>query len=206
MAPSHGVDIQIGSICGCSVVSRARNLLVKDMIDSECTDLLFIDSDINFEPNAVFRLLAWTSDPKKGIVAGVPRVRDVNKTYIADLNYDENMQLTMDGMGLVRAQRVATAFMMIRRNVFTDMMAAHPEWEYLDKRCDKVVPALFDFMLTDEGYIGEDFLFCDRAREIGHEVWIDPTISLGHMGVQEYEGNFGEDILYPMLVPNEQVA
>jgi hypothetical protein len=49
-------------------------------------------------------------------------------------------------------------------------------------------------------------LFCDRAREIGHEVWIDPTISLGHMGVQEYEGNFGEDILYPMLVPNEQVA
>jgi hypothetical protein len=206
MAPSHGVDIQIGSICGCSVVSRARNLLVKDMIDSECTDLLFIDSDINFEPNAVFRLLAWTSNPKKGIVAGVPRVRDVNKTYIADLNYDENMQLTMDGMGLVRAQRVATAFMMIRRNVFTDMMAAHPEWEYLDKRCDKVVPALFDFMLTDEGYIGEDFLFCDRAREIGHEVWIDPTISLGHMGVQEYEGNFGEDILYPMLVPNEQVA
>ena len=206
MAPSHGVDIQIGSICGCSVVSRARNLLVKDMIDSECTDLLFIDSDINFEPNAVFRLLAWTSDPKKGIVAGVPRVRDVNKTYIADLNYDENMQLTMDGMGLVRAQRVATAFMMIRRNVFTDMMAAHPEWEYLDKRCDKVVPALFDFMLTDEGTIGEDFLFCDRAREIGHEVWIDPTISLGHMGVQEYEGNFGEDILYPMLVPNEQVA
>ena len=206
MAPSHGVDIQIGSICGCSVVSRARNLLVKDMIDSECTDLLFIDSDINFEPNAVFRLLVWASDPKKGIVAGVPRVRDVNKTYIADLNYDENMQLTMDGMGLVRAQRVATAFMMIRRNVFTDMMAAHPEWEYLDKRCDKVVPALFDFMLTDEGYIGEDFLFCDRAREIGHEVWIDPTISLGHMGVQEYEGNFGEDILYPMLVPNEQVA
>lgn len=206
MAPSHGIDIQIGSICGCSVVSRARNLLVKDMLDSGCTDLLFIDSDINFEPDAVFRLLAWTSDPKKGIVAGVPRVRDVNKTYIADLNYDDNLQLTMNGMGLVRAERVATAFMMVRRDVFTDMMAAHPDWEYLDKRCDKVVPALFDFMLTDEGYIGEDFLFCDRAREIGYEVWIDPTISLGHMGVQEYEGNFGEDILYPMLVPNEQVA
>lgn len=206
MAPSHGIDIQIGSICGCSVVSRARNLLVKDMLDSGCTDLLFIDSDINFEPDAVFRLLAWTSDPKKGIVAGVPRVRDVNKTYIADLNYDDNLQLTMNGMGLVRAERVATAFMMVRRDVFTDMMAAHPDWEYLDKRCNKVVPALFDFMLTDEGYIGEDFLFCDRAREIGYEVWIDPTISLGHMGVQEYEGNFGEDILYPMLVPNEQVA
>jgi hypothetical protein len=43
MAPSHGIDVQIGSICGCSVVSRARNLLVKDFLDSPCTDLLFID-------------------------------------------------------------------------------------------------------------------------------------------------------------------
>jgi hypothetical protein len=71
-----------------------------------------------------------------------------------------------------------------------------------------MIPCLFDFMLTDEGYMGEDFLFCDRARELGFEVWIDPSISLGHMGVQEYEGNFGRDVLYPMVVPDSarQVA
>ena len=42
-APQHGIDIQIGSICGCSVVSRARNLLAQDMLDSKCDYLLFID-------------------------------------------------------------------------------------------------------------------------------------------------------------------
>lgn len=206
IAPQHGIDIQIGSICGCSVVSRARNLLAKDLLESECTDLLFIDSDINFHPDDVLRLLAWASDPKKGIVAGVPRVRDTRPVYIMDLDYDENNELTMNGMGLVRAKRVATAFMLVRRSVFEKLVAAHPEWEYFDSRSNRTLSAIFDFKVTPEGYMGEDFLFCDRAREQGFEVWVDPTIKLGHMGVQEYQGDFGKDILYPMIVPNKEVA
>jgi hypothetical protein len=203
-AGAHGIDIQIGSVCGCSVVSRARNLLVKDFFESECDYLLFIDSDINFEPEDIFRLMAWGTDPKKGIVAAVPRTRSTDKVYIATLDHDENGAVSMNAMGLVRAKRVATAFMLIRREVFTTMIDAHPEWKYTDPRVEGIVPCLFDFRLTEEGYMGEDFLFCDRARELGYEVWIDPTISLGHMGVQEYVGNFGEDALYPMIVPPQK--
>ena len=173
------------------------------MLESQCDYLLFIDADINFEPEHIFRLMAWGSDPKKGIVAGVPRTRSTTKTYIATLD-EEDGQLTMDSMGLVRAKRVATAFMLVRREVFQQMVDAHPEWVYKDQRVEGMVPCLFDFMLTDEGYIGEDYLFCDRARELGFEVWIDPTIKLGHMGVQEYEGHFGPDALYPMLVQDKK--
>jgi hypothetical protein len=205
-APQHGITTQIGSICGCSVVSRARNLLVKDFLESECTDLLFIDSDINFEPSDILRLMAWAADPKKGVVAAVPRVRDARPIYIMDLDYDENHQLTMNGMGLVRAKRVATAFMMIRREVLETLAKEHPEWEYFDSRSNRKIPAIFDFKVFPEGYMGEDFLFCDRARERGFEVWVDPTIKLGHMGVQEYMGDFGKDVLYPMLAPTEKVA
>jgi hypothetical protein len=201
VAPQHGIDIQIGSICGCSVVSRARNLLAQDLLDSTCDYLLFIDSDINFEPEDILRLMAWGSDPKKGIVAAVPRTRSVDKTYITTLDYDDNQELTMNGRGLVRAQRVATAFMLVRREVFEVLDREHPEWRYFDARSNRTVPCVFDFMLTEEGYMGEDFLFCDRAREHGFEVWVDPSITLGHMGVQEYVGNFGQDVLYPMVVP-----
>lgn len=205
-APQHGIEIHIGSICGCSVVSRARNLLAQDMLDSDCTDLLFIDSDINFEPEHILRLMAWGADPQKGIVAAVPRTRSENKVYIATLDHDENNDLTMNGMGLVRAKRVATAFMLVRREVFETLAREHPEWQYDCNRSNRRLTAMFDFMLTDEGYIGEDFLFCDRAREHGFEVWVDPSITLGHMGVQEYTGNFGNDVLYPMVVPNREVA
>lgn len=206
VAGQHGVTLHIGSICGCSVVSRARNLLVQDFLETDATDLLFIDSDINFEPEDVFRLMAWASDPKKGIVAGVPRTRSTDKVYIATLDYDENHELTMNGMGLVRAKRVATAFMMVRREVFVRLVDDNPEWNYYDNRSGRMLNAVFDFKVTDEGYMGEDFLFCDRAREAGYEVWIDPTIKLGHMGVQEYAGDFGRDVLYPMVVPQKEVA
>jgi len=202
----HGIDIQIGSICGCSVVSRARNLLAKDMLESKCDYLLFIDSDINFEPDDIFRLMAWGTDPKKGIVAAVPRTRNESKVYIATLDYDDNGDLTMNGMGLVRAKRVATAFMLVRREVFETLEKKHPEWAYYDSKTDRMLSCMFDFQLTEEGYIGEDFLFCDRVRSHGFEVWIDPTITLGHMGVQEYVGNYGDDVLYPMVVPNQKVA
>ena len=203
-AAQHGITIQLGSICGCSVVSRARNLLAQDMLESQCDYLMFIDSDINFEPEDIFRLMAWGNDPKKGIVAGVPRTRNENKVYIATLDYDENQELTMNGMGLVRAKRVATAFMLVRREVFVTMTEAHPEWQYYDSRSNRMIPCLFDFQLTEEGYMGEDFLFCDRARELGFEVWVDPSITLGHMGVQEYTGNYGQDVLYPMIVPPQK--
>ena len=204
-APAHGVEIQIGSICGCSVVSRARNLLVRDFLDSDCTDLLFIDSDINFESEDIYRLLVWTSHRKKGIVAGCPRVRNDSAVYIETLD-QENGHLTMDGHGLVRAKRVATAFMMVRRDVFATLENQNPQWRYWDDRSGKMLSAIFDFKVTPEGYMGEDYLFCDRTRELGYEVWIDPSIKLGHMGVQEYLGDFGEAVLKPMIAPMQEAA
>ena len=202
--PLHGIELSIGSVCGCSVVSRARNILVRDFLDSDCTDLIFIDSDINFQADDVLRLMAWASDPKKGIVGGVPRTRKVDKVYIAQLDQDEE-GVTMNRMGLVRAKRIATAFMLVRREVFERLVSENPQWNYHDHNTDKQLNAVFDFLVNEEGYIGEDYLFCDRARAIGYEVWIDPTIKLGHMGVQEYEGDFGRVILYPMINPIESM-
>jgi len=200
LAMKHGVDVQICNISGCSVVSRVRNLIAGDFLNSDCTDLMFIDSDINFEAEDVFRLMAWNSDPKKGIVAGIPVARKKGQVYFSTLDTDEDNSIFMDKMGLVRAKRVATAFMMIRREVFTKLKDAHPEWVYHDekKEGDEMI-AFFDFALKDGQYIGEDYLFCDRAREQGFEVWIDPTIKLGHMGVHEFQGSFGEEFLYPII-------
>lgn len=199
-AMKYGVDIQICNISGCSVVSRVRNLIAKDFLDSDCTDLMFIDSDINFDAADIFRLMAWNIDPKKGIVAGIPVARKKGKTYISTLDTDEEENILMNHMGLVKAKRVATAFMLIRREVFEKLYEAHPEWRYHDeKKVGDEVTAFFDFALVDGQYIGEDFLFCDRARELGYEVWIDPTIKLGHMGIEEFAGAFGDDYLYPLM-------
>jgi hypothetical protein len=192
----HGITIQVSSICGCSVVTRARNMIADEFMKSDCDSLLFIDADMTFEPDSVIRLLAWNQT--RPIVAGAYEARKEGKVYILSLAGDGD-NIHMDSMGLVKAHRVATGFMMIQRKVFETLRDMHPEWEHKDINSDNMLYGYFDFKLTREGYIGEDFLFCDRAREAGFTVWIDPTIALGHMGHHEFKSHFGNDVLYPAM-------
>ena len=55
-----------------SLVQRARNYIVDEFLRSDCTHLLFIDSDIGFDPRDALALLALQiSDPEKyDIVCG----------------------------------------------------------------------------------------------------------------------------------------
>jgi hypothetical protein len=198
-AQQHGVSIQISNVSGCSVVSRVRNIIANEFLESQAEHLLMIDSDMTFNADDVFRMLAWNQT--KPIVAGVGVARKKEKVYFSSLDQDEDNNIIMDRMGLVKVKRVGTGFIMIQRNVFETMRDAHPEWKYMDQNTGKMLQSFFDFKSTPDGYVGEDYVFCDRAHEHGFTAWVDPTIKLGHMGVMEYEGSFGEDFLYPLLKP-----
>lgn len=198
----YGITLQVSSICGCSVVTRARNLIAYEFLQSDCDHLMFIDSDMTFEPESVIRLLAFNQD--RPIVAGAYEARKDGKIYILTLDHDANGNVIMDDMGLVKASRVATGFMMIRRDVFTTLAEKHPEWLHMDTNSTNMLYSFFDFKVTPQGYIGEDFLFCQRAIDAGFSCWIDPTIKLGHMGIHEFTSDFGNDKLYPMLRPAPQ--
>ena len=47
--------------------------------------------------------------------------------------------------------------------------------------------------------MGEDYLFCDRATEMGFKVYIDSEISLPHIGQMEFTSNFAEEVMAPLL-------
>ena len=137
-------------------------------------DLMLIDSDINFNASDIFRLMAWNTDPKKGIVGGVPVARKKGSVYISTLDQDPDGGIYMNSFGLVKAKRLATAFMLIRRDVFETLRDNHPEWRYEDDRVenghsDKICYSFFDFQSKPDGYVGEDYTFCDRAVEHGYE-------------------------------------
>lgn len=198
-AQQHGIQIQISNVSGCSVVSRVRNLIAGQFLESDADHLFMVDSDMSFKADDVLRLMAWSQ--KKPVVAGIGVARKTEKVFFSMLDQDEDGNIQMDKMGLVKAKRVGTGFIMIQRQVFELLRDAHPEWKYHDHNSNKDLYSFFDFKSTPDGYIGEDYTFCDRAIEHGFTVWIDPTIKLGHMGVQEFDGSFGEDYLYPRLKP-----
>ncbi len=35
-------------------------------------------------------------------------------------------------------------------------------------------------------HMSEDVWFCRKARSLGYEVWVDPTIVVGHIGVKVF--------------------
>jgi hypothetical protein len=188
----YGFEVHLAHISGSSIITRARNLLVKDFMKSECTDLLFIDADIHFKAQDVLRILAMSDD--KDVVAGAYPRRGGKTAFFTDIDYGDDGSVFMDD-GLLRVKRVGTGFMLIRRHVLETLHNKHPEWAYYVDSEQAYHYSIFDFKSSQTGHIGEDYLFCDRVREAGFKVHLDPEINLGHFGSIEHTGNFKEQVL-----------
>ena len=193
-ALQFGVSVNMGDVSGCSIITMARNQLVHEFLKSDCTELLFIDSDVIATPDDILRLMAQSGD--KDITAGMYPRRSKDRNFFADLYFNKDKDFEFEG-SLMRLERVGTGFMLIQRHVLETMVAAHPEWAY-DFKGEQVC-SVFDFKIKDGHYLGEDYLFCDRAREHGFKIYADVDISLPHVGTETYENNFREEVVIPLL-------
>lgn len=204
MAGAYGIEMQIAHISGCSILPRARNTLIARFMQSDCTDFLFLDTDVIFKPEDIFRLMALATDYP--IVGGVYPKKNKETELAADLLYsDTGSPITEPVFNIYEAQHIPTGFMMIRRHVIEQMMHAYPELMYADPHEQLVCYALFDFQLKNGQYYGEDYIFCQRARDLGMRIYIDPLVELGHkmtieakreLVVDLYQQQLGRNIKY----------
>jgi hypothetical protein len=191
-----GVSVTLSDISNCSIITMARNSLVAEFLKTDCTELLFIDSDVVVTPGDILRLMAQSGD--KDITAGTYPRRARDKKFFTDLYWTDDDNLEFDG-SMMRVKRIGTGFMLIQRHVIEEMAAAHPEWSYQNKPTGERMYALFDFDIKNDNYIGEDYLFCDRATEMGFTVHVDVDISLPHLGSETFTNNFREEVVIPLL-------
>lgn len=215
-AQQHGIQLQFGTIANESLITRARNTMTAFFMQSDCTHLLFVDADIEFQIDDFIRLCIADKDivvgayPKKTVnwesvkkfaiqnpTASAEKVAQSGADYAINFQFDDPSKGTIKmENGLLRLKDGATGFMMIKREVFTRMMEAHPELQYnndinVSADLNKHTYALFDTMI-DEGsrrYLSEDYTFCRRWQKLGGEVWIDPNINLNHFGTIPFRGN-----------------
>jgi hypothetical protein len=192
-AMSLGVSVILSDLSNCSIITMARNALVHEFLKTDATELLFIDADVVATADDMLRLMAQSRD----ITTGAYPRRAKDQNFFADLYFDANGDLEFDG-SLMRVERAPTGFMLIQRHVIEKLVAAHPEWTY-EKSPTEKMSAVFDFAIVDGKYVGEDYLFCDRATQMGFKVYIDVDISLPHVGSNEFTRNFREEVVMPML-------
>jgi hypothetical protein len=190
-----GVSVTLSDLSNCSIITMARNALVHEFLKTDCTELLFIDADVVVNSDDIMRLMAQSGG--KDITAGAYPRRAKDAKFFADVYYNDNGDLEFEG-SLMRVKRAPTGFMLIQRHVIEQLVAAHPEWTY-EKSPTEKMSAVFDFAIVDGKYVGEDYLFCDRAAQMGFTAYIDVDISLPHVGQETFERNFREEVVMPML-------
>ena len=192
-----GVKLYMTHLSGCSLITKARNALVADFLKSDADTLLFVDADVVINADDVLRLLALSQD--KDITAGIYPRRGMDRKFFLDYYLDDNGALEFDANGMLRVKRIGTGFMMIQRHVFETLIERHPEWAYENNVDNRTDYAVFDLGIVNGEYFGEDYLFCDRATAEGFTVFLDPAISLPHVGTEKFTRDFEADVLRPLL-------
>jgi hypothetical protein len=190
MATQVGLSWSMDTMVNESLVTRARNNLMAKMLTNEkATHFMFIDSDIRFDANSIFHMMAADKD----IIAGMyPK-----KAYPIAYNINLNQQTKIQGP-LFTVDTAATGFLMFKRKVYTDLIAAHPTTKYVDdvglgKEYEPNMYAIFDCYIDDKGhYLSEDWAFCRRAKAIGYEIWADGRVLLNHTGTHEFRGDLSQ--------------
>jgi hypothetical protein len=154
----YGVGIKFSFLFNESLITRARNYLADEFIHrSTSTHMLFLDSDIHFNPQDVIALLALDKDvsggpyPKKAIKwksikTAMEKNPDIDPGILEKLTGDYVFNPVKGTSKFSVSQplevlEIGTGFMMIKRNVFTKMAEAYPTIRY---KPDHVGQANFD--------------------------------------------------------------
>lgn len=180
-----GIPAHWECLSGCCYLPIARNRLVKKFLESGMSDMVFIDADIEWEPEDLMRLLSWPTD----IVAGPYRHKTWEETYPIWLKTDQNQRPVLGGFsGLIECWSVPTGFMRLTKRVF-DLVDAFcgdslDVEEYDDRgNLKSQYRNYFDTGVYQKQWWGEDCAFCRRwTIDMKLPLWVDPHIVLTHWG------------------------
>jgi len=177
-AKNH-INVEYRVVTSGSLLCAERNRLLSSFLDSDCTHILCIDSDLGWPAQAVLAMLS----KKVPFIAGCYPAR-TEKSFLFRPSVNENNSLVTDKeRGLVKMEYIPAGFMLIERQVIEKMIETTPERKFTPK--DPSIPsghALFNTEIYEGEFWGEDFVFCRLAREAGFDIWVDPLIQFNHAG------------------------
>ena len=207
-----GIQMYYSFMMNESLITRARNSMAFDFLKSDATHLMFIDADINFNPNDIPRMVNANVDiicglyPKKeinwvevdaAVKRGVPpqELHRFTGAFVVNLPHGEETKSGNVNEPLEIANG-GTGFMLIKRKVFEALADKVPSYtndmyHAVDTvREVKIIGEYFATSIDEESnrLLSEDYHFCKIAREAGFKVYAAPWAAFGHTGTYTFSG------------------
>lgn len=174
------------------MIHYVRNAMCRMFLESDCTDMVFLDSDVGFDPGTLCRLAEHPVDivgavyPHRGDPLSFPIRYIAERTeLVGGSEPGTEMLLEVEGLpaGCLRISRNALEVIGAKfpLNIYHDMTGL-------------LTHSYFEFSKERGGFNGEDWHFCMTARDAGLKVWCDPEINMTHTGTKVFRGNLGEHL------------
>ena len=166
-----GIQSAYSLLSGNCHVDDSRNSIVHTFINSDCTDLVFLDADVSWRKEDLVTLCQFDLDLVGGVypykregVEGMP-YRSLDGAEIKD--------------GILEVEGLPTGFMRIRRNVIETLMESSKTYSNMQKDVTGI-PLLFERTLDGDIRLGGDLNFCRKWREAGGKLHAFTEAHLGH--------------------------
>jgi len=173
--------------CGNAYIDDARALMVAKFLDSDGTDLVFADSDVIWEAGTIPKLVDHDVD----FVAAVYPHRKDPITW--PISWDQSKAELTGVNGLLEVWGVPFGCCRVSRAMLEKMVDIYSTTEFVcEPAPNHKAWALFGEYRTGKLKLGEDYAFCNRWRDIGGKIYIDPDVKMGHVGFKTFTGNIGE--------------
>ncbi len=171
LAQMYGYSLSQGITCGINIVKSSlievsRNIAVDQMIENDCSHILFIDSDMAFGTQALQRLLSH-----KVPIVGVTYSTRMPPFMLTHKNMDDTRTLEHQS-DIYPVKGLGGGLLLVERRVFDSFKRPWFQMNWLDNKTIH----------------GEDLFFCEHANNAGLEVWLDVDLSrnIRHCGQHFY--------------------
>lgn len=169
---------------GYSAIDQGRNQIATNALRDGFEELLWIDSDVAFDPDSVERLRSHGLPVTCGVYPKKGR-----RSFACNFPGDVKQISFGKAGGLIEIPYAGAGFLHTRREVY-QVMQERLRLPACNERFGPSMVPFFQPMIVPDGqgqwYLAEDFAFCHRARACGFRIMADTTIRLKHIGSYAY--------------------
>ena len=194
-----GIEVGINTMKS-PLIHQARNYLTATFLKSAYSHLLFIDSDVEFNPEAVVKMMV----AEKDIICTPYRTKSLNPdvhNYTVEFKDPKKVSILVGG--IVEIEAGPTGIMLIARRVFEKLIKNHPELKIQNRAAgagkfqgDELTDAhqfyynFFEFKFENGLSMGEDISFCRLARKNKIKIYANIDSETAHHGGFVWRGSF----------------